>query len=160
MSHAVSLLEGLDHLVVQDILLTKTAELADVVLPATAAWCEAEGTVTNSERRVQRVRKALEPPAGARDDIEILLEIAARLGHEWKYASSEAMRMSVATARQNPPPIAAPLIAPMTGWCILRIAMITSSRSSSARRAIDVTVKPPTFGTMPESSRSAPEQNP
>jgi len=90
-SHAVSLLEGLDHLVVQDILLTKTAELADVVLPATAAWCEAEGTVTNSERRVQRVRKALEPPAGARDDIEILLEIAARLGHEWKYASSEAV---------------------------------------------------------------------
>jgi predicted molibdopterin-dependent oxidoreductase YjgC len=90
-SHAVSLLEGLDHLVVQDIFFTKTAELADVVLPATAAWCEAEGTVTNSERRVQRVRKALEPPEGTRDDIELLLEIAARLGHEWKYASSEAV---------------------------------------------------------------------
>ena len=88
-SHTLSLLEGLDHLVVQDILFTKTAELADVVLPATAAWCEAEGTVTNSERRVQRVRKALEPPEGARDAIELLLEIAARLGHEWKYASSE-----------------------------------------------------------------------
>jgi predicted molibdopterin-dependent oxidoreductase YjgC len=84
-THAVHLLEGLDHLVVQDIFLTRTAELADVVLPATAAWCEAEGTVTNSERRVQRVRKALEPPPGARDDIEILLEVAARLGHCWCY---------------------------------------------------------------------------
>ena len=59
-----SCLEGLDHLVVQDIFLTKTAELADVVLPASAAWCETEGTVTNSERRVQRVRKAIEPPGG------------------------------------------------------------------------------------------------
>ena len=82
------LLEGLDHLVVQDIFLTKTAELADVVLPATAAWCEAEGTVTNSERRVQRVRKAIEPPDGARDDIEILLEIARRLGQSWATTGS------------------------------------------------------------------------
>ena len=68
-AHARQLLEGLDHLVVQDIFLTKTAELADVVLPAAAAWCESEGTVTNCERRVQRVRKALEPPGEARDDI-------------------------------------------------------------------------------------------
>ena len=67
-SAAPQLLEGLDFLVVQDIFLTKTAEMADVVLPARAAWCEAEGTVTNSERRVQRVRKALEPPGEARDD--------------------------------------------------------------------------------------------
>ena len=76
----------------QDIFLTRTAQLAYVVLPATAAWCEAEGTVTNSERRVQRVRKAaLEPPEGARDDIEIIVEIARRLGHDWTYASSEAV---------------------------------------------------------------------
>jgi len=54
-----------------------------VVLPATATWCEAEGTVTNSERRVQRVRKAIEPPAGARGDIEIICEIARRLGADW-----------------------------------------------------------------------------
>ena len=54
----------------QDIFLTKTAELADVVLPGSASWCEAEGTVTNSERRVQLVRKALDPPGDARDDIE------------------------------------------------------------------------------------------
>ena len=76
------LLGGLDHLVVQDIFLTKTAELADVVLPASAAWCEAEGTVTSSERRVQRVRKALDPPGEARDDIEIVHELARRLGHD------------------------------------------------------------------------------
>ena len=80
--HTKKLLEGLDHLVVQDIFLTKTAELADVVLPASASWCEAEGTVTNSERRVQRVRKALDPPGQARDDIEIVCDIAARMGHD------------------------------------------------------------------------------
>jgi predicted molibdopterin-dependent oxidoreductase YjgC len=90
-THAVPLLAGLDCLVVQDIVLTRTAELADVVLPATAAWCEAEGTVTNSERRVQRVRAALVPPAGARDDIEILVDLARRFGHEWKYHGAEAV---------------------------------------------------------------------
>ena len=77
------LLTGLDHLVVQDMFLTDTAAVADVVLPATATWCEAEGTVTSSERRVQRVRKALEPPPGARDDIEIICAIARRLGRDW-----------------------------------------------------------------------------
>ena len=52
-NHSIQLLRDLDHLVVQDIFLTKTAELADVVLPGSASWCEANGTVTNSERRVQ-----------------------------------------------------------------------------------------------------------
>ena len=79
-THANELLEGLDCLIVQDIFLTRTAEMADVVLPASASWCEAEGTVTNSERRVQRVRKALDPPGEARDDIEIICSIAQRLG--------------------------------------------------------------------------------
>ena len=64
----------------QDIFLTKTAELADVVLPGCAGWAESEGTVTSSERRVQRVRKALDPPGEARDDIEIVYELARRLG--------------------------------------------------------------------------------
>ena len=86
---ARELLSGLEHLVVQDMFLTDTAKAADVVLPATAAWCEAEGTVTNSERRVQRVRKALEPPPGARDDIEIIGEIARRLGADWGHPSPE-----------------------------------------------------------------------
>ena len=71
---------GLDLLVVQDIFLTTTAEIADVVLPAAAAWAESEGTVTNSERRVQRVRKALDPPGEARDDLWIIFELARRLG--------------------------------------------------------------------------------
>ncbi|SDP43098.1 molybdopterin oxidoreductase family protein [Actinacidiphila guanduensis] len=88
-AHTVARLQMLDHLVVQDIFLTRTAELADVVLPAAAAWCESEGTVTNSERRVQRVRRAVPPPGEARDDIAILCDLAARLGHEWRYAGAE-----------------------------------------------------------------------
>jgi formate dehydrogenase major subunit len=83
------LLEKLDHLVVQDIFLTQTAELAHVVLPASSSWCEAEGTVTNSERRVQRLRKALEPPGNARDDTWIIAEIAKRLGHDWGHPTAE-----------------------------------------------------------------------
>jgi formate dehydrogenase major subunit len=88
---ALHLLSGLKHLVVQDLYLTRTAELADVVLPAAASWSESEGTVTNSERRVQRVRKALEAPAGARDDIEIVSQLARRLGRDWRYESGEAV---------------------------------------------------------------------
>jgi len=86
---ARKLLGGLEHFVVQDMFLTDTAKLAHVVLPATATWCEAEGTVTNSERRVQRVRKAIEPPPGARDDIEIICELARRLGTDWGQPSAE-----------------------------------------------------------------------
>jgi predicted molibdopterin-dependent oxidoreductase YjgC len=88
-TRAVRLLTGLKHLVVQDIFLTQTAELAHVVLPATAGWAESEGTVTNSERRVQRVRRALEPPAGARDDLEIISELARRLGCDWGHPTAE-----------------------------------------------------------------------
>jgi len=88
-SRAVELLSTRDHLVVLDIHLTKTAQLADVVLPGSASWCESEGTVTNSERRVQRVRKALDPPGDARDDIDILLDLAARLGQRWHYDDHE-----------------------------------------------------------------------
>ncbi len=91
---AVRALSGLEHLVVQDIFLTKTAELADVVLPAAAAWAETEGTVTNSERRVQRVRKALEPPGEARDDLAIIFDLARRLGgrsEDWGEPSAEAV---------------------------------------------------------------------
>ena len=81
--HALHLLSNLRALIVQDIFLTKTGELADVVFPASASWCESEGTVTSSERRVQRVRKALEPPGEARDDIAIIAELARRLGQDW-----------------------------------------------------------------------------
>src|SRR4029078_1533827 len=87
--HTRELLAGLDFMVVQDILLTTTAELAAVVLPSSASWCESEGTVTTSERRVQRVRKALDPPGDARDDLSILSDLAKRLGHDWGSNSAE-----------------------------------------------------------------------
>ncbi|MEE4495315.1 molybdopterin oxidoreductase family protein [Streptomyces sp. BE230] len=88
---AVRRLKALDHLVVQDIFLTRTAELADVVLPATAAWAETDGTTTNSERRVQRVRAALVPPGEAREDIDIICALAGRLGHDWKFTDAETV---------------------------------------------------------------------
>jgi predicted molibdopterin-dependent oxidoreductase YjgC len=88
-SHARKLLSGLELLVVQDLHLTKTAQMADVVLPAAASWCETEGTVTNSERRVQRVRRALEPPGEAREDTWIIAELARRLGYDWATPTPE-----------------------------------------------------------------------
>ena len=88
-SHVTHLLENLDHLVVQEIFLTKTAQLADVVLPSTATWAEGEGTVTNSERRVQRCRKAVEPPGDARDEIWIMSQLAKRLGYDWGSPTAE-----------------------------------------------------------------------
>jgi predicted molibdopterin-dependent oxidoreductase YjgC len=88
-THARHMLEGLDHLVVQDIFRTATAELADVVLPAAADWCEYEGTVTNSERRVQRVRKAIDPPGLARPDTHIICGLADRLGQDWGQPTAE-----------------------------------------------------------------------
>jgi predicted molibdopterin-dependent oxidoreductase YjgC len=87
---AKHLLGTRDFMVVQDIFLTATAELADVVLPAAAAWAESEGTVTNSERRVQRVRKALDPPGEARDDLAIIYDLAREMGHDWGPADAEA----------------------------------------------------------------------
>jgi formate dehydrogenase alpha subunit len=78
-SHTEKALRSLDFLVVQDIFLTETARLADIVLPA-ASFAEKEGTFANSDRRVLRVRKAVEPPGEAREDLVILQEIARRMG--------------------------------------------------------------------------------
>jgi formate dehydrogenase major subunit len=88
---ALKLLGGLEFFVVQDLFYTRTAAMADVVLPAAAGWCETEGTVTSSERRVQRVRRAVPPPKGVRDDIEVLYELARRLGHDWGEPNSESI---------------------------------------------------------------------
>jgi formate dehydrogenase major subunit len=82
--HARDALASLDHLVVQDIFLTETAYLADVVLPATA-WPEKIGTVTNTDRMVQLGRKAIDPPGDARPDFWILNELARRVGVDWYY---------------------------------------------------------------------------
>ncbi len=80
---ALKRLGRLEFLLVQDLFYTKTAELADVVLPAAAGAFESEGTVTSSERRVQRVRRSVPPPAGVRDDLAIIFALARRLGHDW-----------------------------------------------------------------------------
>ena len=81
--HVERALNNLDLLAVQEIFMTRTAELADVVLPAAVGWCESEGTVTSSDRRVQRVRAALRPPDGVRDDADVLQELGQRLGASW-----------------------------------------------------------------------------
>jgi formate dehydrogenase major subunit len=90
-NHALKLLGGLEFLLVQDLFYTKTAELADVVLPATAGAFESEGTVTSSERRVQRVRRTVPPPTGVRDDLDILYDLARRLGHDWGAPNPESI---------------------------------------------------------------------
>jgi formate dehydrogenase major subunit len=82
--HARHALAALDHLVVQDIFLTETANYADVILPATA-WAEKTGTVTNTNRQVQMGRKAVEPPGQAREDWRITVDLAKRLGLPWTY---------------------------------------------------------------------------
>ena len=89
--HAKGLLASRDILIVQDIFMTRTAELAHVVLPGSAAWVESDGTVTNSERRVQRCRKALEPPGEAKDDIWILAELSRRLGRDWGHPTPQQL---------------------------------------------------------------------
>jgi predicted molibdopterin-dependent oxidoreductase YjgC len=88
---ALKRLSGLEFLVVQDLFYTKTAELADVVLPVAAGAFENEGTVTSSERRVQRVRRTVAPPDGVRDDLDIIFDLARRLGHDWGIPNSEAV---------------------------------------------------------------------
>ena len=82
--HAREAMAALDHVVVQDIFLTETAYLADVVLPATA-WPEKVGTVTNTDRMVQLGRKAIEPPGDAREDFWLIVELAKRIGLDWRY---------------------------------------------------------------------------
>jgi predicted molibdopterin-dependent oxidoreductase YjgC len=89
LTRAEHLLATRDMLIVQDIFMTKTAELAHVVFPASVAAFETDGTVTNSERRVQRVRKALDPPGNARDDIWIIAELARRLGAPWPEVTAQ-----------------------------------------------------------------------
>jgi formate dehydrogenase alpha subunit len=102
-NHARHCLESVEFLVTQDIFLNETAELADVVLPATC-FAEKDGTFTNTERRVQRVRKAVEPPGEALPDWQIICEIARRteqaLGVNssagWQYAGPHAIMQEIA----------------------------------------------------------------
>ncbi len=84
-NHTIKALEKLDFLVVQDIFMTETAELADVVLPA-SCFAEKDGTFTNTERRLQRVRKALNPPGKAKEDSWIIIELSKRMGYDMEYS--------------------------------------------------------------------------
>jgi formate dehydrogenase major subunit len=86
--HARDGLAALQHLVVQDLFLTETAWLADVVLPA-SAWPEKTGTVTNTDRMIQMGRRAINPPGDARADLWIIQQIAQRMGLSWQYAGDE-----------------------------------------------------------------------
>lgn len=87
-SHTSAVFKKLDFLIVQDIFLTETAQMADVVLPA-RSWAEVDGTVTNTERRIQRVRQALQPLDGTREDWQILCELSTKLGYPMHYETSE-----------------------------------------------------------------------
>jgi len=84
LNHAREALSRLEHLVVQDIFFTETASYADVILPA-SAFPEKNGTFTNTDRRVQMGRQAVEPPGEARQDLWIIQEIARRMGLDWQY---------------------------------------------------------------------------
>jgi formate dehydrogenase major subunit len=89
LNHARHALASLQHLVVQDIFLTETAWLADVVLPA-SAWPEKTGTVSNTDRTVQMGRQAVLPPGDAKPDLWIIQQIAQRMGLNWHYAGEQA----------------------------------------------------------------------
>jgi formate dehydrogenase (coenzyme F420) alpha subunit len=96
-AHVRRALARLELLVVQDIFLTETAALADVVLPA-ACYAEKEGTFTNTERRVQRLRKAVEPPGEARADWEIVCALAERAGYDgMRYAGPAEVMDEIAS---------------------------------------------------------------
>ena len=94
LNHAKKSLENLEFLVVQDIFMTETAELADVVLP-TASFAEKNGTFVNTERKVQRVRKAIDPPGQAKDDWAIICEISRRMGYPMEYNNPEEIMTEI-----------------------------------------------------------------
>ena len=86
---------ALDFLIVQDIQLTETAQLADVVLPA-VTFAEKDGSMTNIDHHVQAIRHALRPLPGAKADWEIITEIARRIGHKWSYTSPQEIFLEIA----------------------------------------------------------------
>jgi len=95
LNHAEKSIDNLRFLVVQDIFLTETAQKADVILPS-CCFAEKDGTFTNTDRRVQMVRKAVDPPGEAREDWKIICGIATRMGYEMNYENSEAIMKEIA----------------------------------------------------------------
>ena len=96
LNHAEASFGHLDLLVVQDLFMTETAKMADVVFPS-ACFAEKDGTFTNSERRVQRIRKAVDAPGEAKTDWEVLCEVSARMGYEMKYDGPEEIFKELAS---------------------------------------------------------------
>ncbi len=96
LEHVEEALDKVDFVVVQDIFLSETAKRADVVLPS-ACFAEKDGTFSNTERRVQRVRKAVSAPGKARTDWEILCEVATRMGYPMSYENSEQIFEEIRT---------------------------------------------------------------
>jgi formate dehydrogenase alpha subunit len=94
-NHVRKGLKNLEFLVVQNLFLTETAKLADVVLPA-ASFAEKDGTFTNTERRIQRVRKAIEPLGDSRPDWQIITELADRMGYKMTDSGPEAIMSEIA----------------------------------------------------------------
>ncbi len=96
LTHVEASLKNLDLLVVQDIFMTETAAVADVVLPS-ACFAEKDGTFTNTERRVQRIRKAVPAPGQAKTDWQIIAELSARMGYPMNYSSAEEIMSEINT---------------------------------------------------------------
>lgn len=96
LNHLAKSLDKLDFLVVQDIFLTETAQCADVVLPA-CTFAEKDGTFSNTERRVQKVNKAIEPIGESKADWEIIMALAGKLGFDWSYSSAEDIFKEITT---------------------------------------------------------------
>jgi formate dehydrogenase major subunit len=142
--HAREALAALDHLVVQDIFLTETAYLADVVLAATA-WPEKVGTVTNTDRMVQLGRKAIEPPGDAKEDFWLLNELARRLGLDWRYTHPREVFAEMRTCMDS--------IAGITWERLERESSVTypcakeGDRAAAARSCRPISFRPPSVPT-------------
>ncbi|MBC8443903.1 MAG: molybdopterin-dependent oxidoreductase, partial [Deltaproteobacteria bacterium] len=95
LNHAEKSISNLDFLVVQDIFLTETAKRADVLLPS-SCFAEKEGTFSNTDRQVQRIRKAVDAPGEARDDWDIICDLSRRMGYDMSYENSEAIMNEIA----------------------------------------------------------------
>jgi predicted molibdopterin-dependent oxidoreductase YjgC len=96
-THTIKALKSLELLVVQDIFMTETAALANVVLPA-SSFAEKVGTFTNTERRVQRVRRAVNPPGNAMKDSRIIMELSKRMGYEMSYNHTDEIFREIGQA--------------------------------------------------------------
>ena len=94
--HVIRALESLDFLVVEELFMTETAKYADVILPG-RSYAEKEGTFTNTERRVQRVRKAVKGPDGPRLDTEVFAEIMRRMGYDQPSLSASQIMEEIAS---------------------------------------------------------------